>query len=55
MLAFVSDRTDHSFIGVFDPAARTLRYLDPSADRDQMWSADSRSFAFIRIPAAHDL
>ncbi|MFN2635115.1 MAG: TolB family protein, partial [Thermoanaerobaculia bacterium] len=34
-LAFVSRRGDHSFVGVFDAAARTIRYLDPSVDRDQ--------------------
>ncbi len=33
---FMSVRKDHSFIGVFDVAAKTLRYLDPSVDRDLM-------------------
>ena len=31
-LAFVSSRGDHSFIGVYDRAAKSLRYLDPSID-----------------------
>ncbi|HXH07117.1 MAG TPA: prolyl oligopeptidase family serine peptidase [Vicinamibacterales bacterium] len=52
-LAFVSARGDHAFIGVYDVAARTLRYLDPGVDRDgnPVWSPDGRRVAFIRIPA----
>lgn len=52
-LAFVSDRGDHSFIGVYDFAAGSLRYLDPSVDRDvePVWSPDGKRIAFIRIPA----
>jgi dipeptidyl aminopeptidase/acylaminoacyl peptidase len=52
-LAFVSGRGDHSFIGVYDTAAKTVRFLDPSVDHDQapIWSADGRSIAFLRIPA----
>jgi dipeptidyl aminopeptidase/acylaminoacyl peptidase len=52
-LAFVSRRGDHSFIGVYDPRAHTLRYLSPGLDQDQdpVWSPDSRSVAFARLPA----
>jgi dipeptidyl aminopeptidase/acylaminoacyl peptidase len=52
-LAFVSVRGDHAFIGVYDTHARTLRYLAPGLDRDQdpAWSPDSRSVAFLRLPA----
>jgi len=52
-LAFTSDRGDHALIGVFDIAAAALRYLDPGTDRDgnPVWSPDSRSVAFIRIPS----
>ncbi|HEX6537278.1 MAG TPA: prolyl oligopeptidase family serine peptidase [Gemmatimonadaceae bacterium] len=52
-LAFVSRRRDHGFVGVYDFAARTLRYLAPSVDNDvaPAWSPDSRRIAFIRIPA----
>jgi len=55
-LAFVSSREDHSFIGVYDFAEKTLRYLDPSVDRDlwPAWSADSKEIAFIRIPASRE-
>jgi dipeptidyl aminopeptidase/acylaminoacyl peptidase len=52
-LAFVSDRGDHSFIGVFEVAAKTVRFLDPSVDRDGQpsWSPDGTRLAFVRIPA----
>jgi dipeptidyl aminopeptidase/acylaminoacyl peptidase len=52
-LAFVSERGDHAFIAVYDRGARSLRFLDPSVDRDgePVWSPDARRVAFIRIPA----
>lgn len=52
-LAFVSTRSDHSFIGVYDLAQKTLRYLDPSVDQDQepAWSPDGKQIAFLRLPA----
>src|SRR5690348_172711 len=55
-LAFVSDRGNHSFIAVFDPAAKSLRYLDPTVDRDvgPVWSTDSTEIAFVRIPASRE-
>ncbi len=51
-LAFVSSRGDHSFIGAYDIASESLRYLDPSVDRDRspVWSPDGRQIAFIRQP-----
>src|ERR1700685_2561528 len=33
-LVFVSSRGDHSFIGVYDLAAKTVRFLAPSVDSD---------------------
>src|ERR1700686_1021099 len=53
-LAFVSGRTDHAFIAVYDPSNKSLRYLSPSVDSDQTprWSPDSKFIAFIRRPAA---
>jgi dipeptidyl aminopeptidase/acylaminoacyl peptidase len=55
-LAFISDRGDHAFVGVYDVRDKSLRFLDPSADTDQspVWSPDSREIAFIRTPAEPD-
>lgn len=52
-LAFVSGRRDHSFIGLYAPATKTLRYLDASVDRDTdpVWAPDGRHIAYVRIPA----
>lgn len=49
-LAFVSNREDHSFIGVFNLQTRDLRYLTPSVDLDNnpVWSPDGKKIAFIR-------
>jgi dipeptidyl-peptidase 4 len=51
-LAFVSDRTDHSYIVVHDLPSNTIRYIDPGVDRDTSptWSPDGRRLAFIRRP-----
>ncbi len=53
MLAFVSSRGDHSFVGVYDFTKNTITYLSPSVDRDNTprWSQDDRRVAFIRQPA----
>ena len=53
-LAFASRRGDHGFIGVYDVAAKSLIYLDPSVDTDTnpAWSPDSRRIAFLRIAVA---
>lgn len=52
-VAFVSDRRDHSFIGVYTPAEKRLEYLDASVDRDTspVWSPDSARIAYVRVPA----
>ncbi|HET7698412.1 MAG TPA: prolyl oligopeptidase family serine peptidase [Vicinamibacterales bacterium] len=51
-IAFVSARTDHSYIAVFDTATRKVTYMSPNVDRDTSptWSADSTRIAFIRRP-----
>jgi len=56
-VSFSSDRGNHSLIGVFDAAAKTLQYLDASVDYDSggIWSPDSRQLAFIRIPTSREM
>ena len=51
-IAFVSNRVDHSFIGIYDVATRSVKYMAPGVDRDTSptWSHDSRRIAFIRRP-----
>ena len=51
-IAFVSTRTDHSFIAVYDMAARRVTYMAPSVDFDAnpMWAADGGSLVFVRRP-----
>jgi len=51
-LAFVSDRGDHSFVGVFTSDTAPIRYLAPSSRRDfsPRWSPDGRQIAFVRMP-----
>jgi len=52
-LLFVSVRGDHSFIGVCDVGARSVRFIAPSVDRDSnaQWSFDGKQIAFVRRPA----
>ncbi len=51
-LAFVSDRGDHAFIGLYNAADQPLRYLAPSTSRDSTpcWSPDGKQIAFVRRP-----
>jgi dipeptidyl aminopeptidase/acylaminoacyl peptidase len=51
-IAFVSNRTDHSFIAVYDMKTRTVSYVAPSVDRDTSptWASDSRHLIFLRRP-----
>jgi dipeptidyl aminopeptidase/acylaminoacyl peptidase len=52
-LAFVSNRQRHAFVGVWDFASHSLRYMDPSTDEDgaAVWSPDGNALAFIRTPS----
>jgi len=51
-LAFVSNRGDHGFIGVFSGKDRPLVYLAPTTGRDDepRWSPDGLRIAFTRRP-----
>ncbi len=50
-LLFISRRTDHNFIGIFDAKAQTVRFIAPSADwdMDPVWSLDGRKVAYVRV------
>jgi dipeptidyl aminopeptidase/acylaminoacyl peptidase len=51
-VAFVSERNDHSLIGVYDVASRKVSWVSPSVDHDTSptWSRDGKRLAFIRRP-----
>jgi dipeptidyl aminopeptidase/acylaminoacyl peptidase len=51
-IAFVSNRGDHSFIGIYDLEKDQYQYLLPSVDSDNspVWSPDSDQLAFRRTP-----
>jgi dipeptidyl aminopeptidase/acylaminoacyl peptidase len=56
MLAFVSNRGDHSFVGTYSLGGQALRWVDASFDRDlePRWSPDGTRLAFLRVPSAAD-
>ena len=51
-IAFVSNRTDHSFVVVYDMATRKISYMSPGVDFDTspMWTADGKHVVFFRRP-----
>src|SRR5262249_42422846 len=51
-IAFVSTRTDHSFIAVYDMATHSVKYMSPSVDFDTMpmWLPDSKHLIYVRRP-----
>jgi dipeptidyl aminopeptidase/acylaminoacyl peptidase len=53
-LAFVSQRGDHSFIGVYADDSTPIRWLAPSTSRDgsPRWKPDGTRIAFIRRPGS---
>ena len=52
MLAFVSDRDDHSFVGIYNFIKKSVAFVETSVDHDTypVWSPDSKQLAFVRIP-----
>lgn len=52
-LLFVTDRGDHSFVGTYDVATQSVKFLAPSVDLDldPVWSLDGKRVAFVRRPA----
>lgn len=53
-LAFVCDRKDHAFIGVFTNETTPITWLAPSFSQDASprWSPDGKKIAFVRTPGA---
>ncbi len=51
-IAFVSQRVNHSLIGVYDVASRSVDFIAPAVDCDNSptWSPDGKRIAFIRRP-----
>lgn len=51
-LVFTSNRNDHTFIGIYDVASKTISFPDPSVDHDHdpVWSSDGKWLAYIRTP-----
>jgi dipeptidyl aminopeptidase/acylaminoacyl peptidase len=52
-LLFISDRGDHSFIGIYDANAQSVKFVAPSVDSDSnpTWSLDGKRLAFTRQSA----
>ncbi len=51
-LAFVTDRGDHSWIGIFSSDSTPIVWLGPTSARDfsPRWSPDGKRIAFVRTP-----
>ena len=56
-LAFVSQRGDHSFVGVYNMETGELKFINPGIDRDSdpVWSPDGSKLAFLRMPYEDNL
>lgn len=51
-LAFTSNRGDHSFVGLWNLAEKTLKFPEASLDHDSYpaWSPDGKQLAYLRVP-----
>src|SRR5262249_32397082 len=51
-LAFIANRTDHAFVGMYRGSSMPIQWIDPSTTRDgsPRWSQDGRELAFVRRP-----
>lgn len=54
MIVFVSNRTDHSFIGIYSDSKTPIRWIQPSFSKDAnpVWSPDGSKLAFVRTPGS---
>jgi dipeptidyl aminopeptidase/acylaminoacyl peptidase len=53
-VAFVSNRGDHAFVGIFKGEATPIDWIAPSTSRDSSprWSPDGTRLAFVRRPGS---
>jgi len=51
-IAFISNRSDHSFLGIYTDQQTPVKWLLPSFSKDNtpVWSPDGKNIAFIRTP-----
>ncbi len=55
VLAFVSNRGDHSFVGVYKIEKKTVDFVETSIDLDlsPAWSLDGKQLAYLHVPNIH--
>jgi dipeptidyl aminopeptidase/acylaminoacyl peptidase len=53
-LAFVANRGDHAFVGIYAGDSTSIRWIAPSTSRDgaPQWSPDGTRLVFVRRPGA---